>query len=131
MYIQYNTANGNIVTVSNKPQAAKIGFDQIQYTGSISARDLISFYSIDATDQSVVLKSDSDQLVHAQRLTEIKRQRQLLLDKSDWTQLPDVTITAEKRSQWQQYRQALRDITQHLPAVMAADYQPNWPEKPE
>lgn len=30
---------------------------------------------------------------------------------SDWTQLPDAPITSEKKQEWLEYRQALRDIT--------------------
>lgn len=37
--------------------------------------------------------------------------RTQLLVNSDWTQLPDVPLSAEKKAQWATYRQALRDIT--------------------
>lgn len=37
------------------------------------------------------------------------RNRRLYL--SDWTQLPDAPLTAEKKAEWATYRQALRDIT--------------------
>ena len=40
-----------------------------------------------------------------------KRERDALLLQSDWTQLSDVTISAEKTQEWKTYRQALRDIT--------------------
>ena len=30
---------------------------------------------------------------------------------SDWTQIPDSPLTAEKKAEWAAYRQALRDIT--------------------
>lgn len=44
--------------------------------------------------------------------------RSQLLTKSDWTQLPDNGLSEEKREEWSEYRQALRDIPQ----------QPNFPE---
>jgi len=36
------------------------------------------------------------------------RNRQLVA--SDWTQLPDVTLSSEKVEAWRQYRQELRDM---------------------
>jgi hypothetical protein len=40
----------------------------------------------------------------------IRAQRDALLDKTDWTQMPDVAMSTKQA--WAQYRQALRDITQ-------------------
>lgn len=37
--------------------------------------------------------------------------RNLLLQQSDWTQLPDVSLTEEQKGNWVTYRQQLRDIT--------------------
>jgi hypothetical protein len=39
----------------------------------------------------------------------IERDERLL--KSDWTQLPDVNLTAIEKELWLDYRQALRDVT--------------------
>jgi hypothetical protein len=33
---------------------------------------------------------------------------------SDWTQIPDSPLTAEKKAEWAAYRQALRDIPNNL-----------------
>lgn len=40
-----------------------------------------------------------------------KQQRQQLLQQCDWTQLADVPLTADKKQEWETYRQALRDIS--------------------
>jgi hypothetical protein len=40
----------------------------------------------------------------------IRGLRSYLLEKSDWTQLPDAALSAEKKSEWATYRQALRDM---------------------
>ena len=55
--------------------------------------------------------------------------RRVLLQKSDWTQLPDVTITDTTKSEWATYRQALRDITTHAdwPNLEPDD----WPTDPD
>lgn len=41
----------------------------------------------------------------------VKNQRSLLLFNSDWTQSNDSPLTAEQKTAWSTYRQALRDIT--------------------
>ena len=41
----------------------------------------------------------------------IRGKRTTRLGVCDWTQLEDVPLTAEKKTEWQTYRQALRDIT--------------------
>lgn len=49
------------------------------------------------------------------------------LEMSDWTQLADVPLSAEKKAEWATYRQALRDITEQ------AGFPDNiqWPVQPE
>ena len=41
----------------------------------------------------------------------IRNQRDRMLSDSDWTQMPDVNLSAEAKSEWITYRQTLRDIT--------------------
>lgn len=41
----------------------------------------------------------------------IREYRSYLLQKSDWTQLPDAPLTEEQKTLWATYRQELRDIT--------------------
>lgn len=43
---------------------------------------------------------------------ELRARRDALLVASDWTQLPDAPLAAERRAAWQSYRQALRDVPQ-------------------
>jgi hypothetical protein len=38
--------------------------------------------------------------------------RDILLQQSDWTQLPDVPLTEAQRQAWVAYRQSLRDVPQ-------------------
>jgi hypothetical protein len=42
---------------------------------------------------------------------QIRSKRNSLLNDSDYTQLPDVSLTDIKRQEWRVYRQQLRDIT--------------------
>ena len=59
------------------------------------------------------------------RMTELRRQRDILLAETDWMGNQDVTIS----SAWKTYRQALRDITSQTPTDdMLSNI--NWPTKP-
>ena len=53
-------------------------------------------------------------------------QRISFLVNSDWTQLADVPLSAEKKAEWATYRQALRDLTDQpgFPENI------NWPVEP-
>ena len=71
-------------------------------------------------------------------LNEVKQHRNWLLSVSDWTQGNDSPLGSSKKTEWQTYRQALRD----LPATIAADSgltakaladshsHSSWPTKP-
>lgn len=58
-----------------------------------------------------------EQVVHSPRVStieevqeEIRMQRASLLRASDWTQVPDASLTDAKKLEWRTYRQALRDL---------------------
>ena len=59
-------------------------------------------------------------------LTALRQLRQRYLQDSDWTQMPDSPLSEEKKTEWQTYRQALRDIT--LTATSCSDVV--WPTPP-
>ena len=54
---------------------------------------------------------------------EVRAMRDQALAASDWRALKDVVLP----NAWKEYRQALRDITEHPDANTAADH---WPEAP-
>lgn len=51
------------------------------------------------------------QVAETQAWSQVRNQRQQLLQASDWTTLSDVPLTIEQKAQWATYRQALRDVT--------------------
>ena len=57
---------------------------------------------------------------------EVRNTRDMKLLQSDWTVLPDNSLTAEQKELWAQYRQQLRDIPQQ------PDFPNNvvWPSQP-
>jgi len=56
-----------------------------------------------------------------------RQMRNSLLQSSDRRMLWDSNLTDEKKQEWANYRQALRD----LPANTTNPLEPNWPEAPE
>jgi hypothetical protein len=69
---------------------------------------------------------------------EMRGIRDSLLMQSDWTQLPDVSLTEEQKTAWSVYRQQLRDlpggITDPKPMVLAfylEEIHPDWPVQPQ
>lgn len=56
----------------------------------------------------------------------IREERSRLLTESDYIMMPDYPITEPKRSEWETYRQALRDITKQSKFPISVE----WPTKP-
>lgn len=69
-----------------------------------------------------VLDGHTDQ----EKWAAIVQLRNILLTESDWTQLPDVSLSFEEKTSWSDYRQALRDI----PQTYATPDDVLWPERP-
>jgi len=74
---------------------------------------------------SYVLSLD-DSAVVAQAWTALRTERNARLAASDWTQLQDTHLSAEKKSAWADYRQALRDLPDELTDPTRVD----WPLDP-
>lgn len=49
-------------------------------------------------------------------LNKIRARRDQLLKACDWTQLPDSPLSQEKKTEWAEYRQTLRDLPLSGPA---------------
>ena len=56
----------------------------------------------------------------------LRRQRNKLLLESDWTQLSDAPLSAEKKQEWADYRQQLRDLPDTVDINNIV-----YPQKPE
>lgn len=55
----------------------------------------------------------------------VRQERGRRIRASDWTALADVPLSDEQRAAWQEYRQALRSITEQLDPTAIS-----WPEPP-
>ena len=80
------------------------------------------------------LTAEEEAALDAQReaadldLSRVRSQRNSLLSASDWTQVADVALSAEKVAEWVTYRQALRDYPAQSDRVSTL---PAWPTPPE
>ena len=63
-------------------------------------------------------------------MVELRSKRNRDLQDSDWTQLPDTTLTNVQRQAWMQFRTELRNITDGLTTVEQVN-NVDYPDKPE
>lgn len=118
----YKKSNGEITKICNCPEAdIPFQYDPIIESYIEGSYAYNSYYIQDsqaiaitnAPDQYHIFNYDTKQWYDPRTITTqwpiIKAERDQLLKVSDWTQLPDVTLT--NKEAWAIYRQALRDIT--------------------
>lgn len=63
-------------------------------------------------------------------LQDVRNLRNMLLSQSDWTRMDDNGMSDSARSEWAEYRQALRDVTNDLPEDISNVNEVTWPSKP-
>lgn len=69
------------------------------------------------TEEEVAARTQQEWIV-------VRGQRNMILARSDWTQLPDAQLTSTEIANWASYRQALRDITNQ-----SDPFNITWPTK--
>ena len=67
-----------------------------------------------------------DTSINSQDWAKLRSSRDVFLARSDWSQCIDSPLSSSKKTEWQTYRQLLRD----LPANTSDPRSPAWPEKP-
>ncbi len=73
----------------------------------------------DTSEEEITTRTD-------EKWGEVRETRNLLLQQSDWTQFQDSPITGSKLTEWQTYRQQLREITSQ-----SNPFNLSWPVRPE
>ena len=78
-------------------------------------------------DGNVVSKTTAelDEIIIQNFWDDLRSKRNIYLDESDWTQVPDSPLSDEKKAEWRIYRQSLRDITNTLDPLNIT-----WPSQP-
>lgn len=72
----------------------------------------------------------TDQIRAQEALEALRRERNIKLAMSDWTQIPDAPLTDEQKGAWREYRQALRDLPNQQAGIFDLDAV-QWPQSPE
>ena len=93
--------------------------DVIEVTPTLSGSVYIQTYEITDADSETIAKRSEI------KWQEIREQRNQLLSECDWTQFQDSPITGSQLTDWQNYRQSLRDVTSQ-----SNPYNILWPTKP-
>ena len=79
--------------------------DVVELTPTLSGSIYVQTYEIsDADETTINIRKEI-------KWSEIREQRNQLLSECDWTQFQDSPITGSELTQWQTYRQELRNIT--------------------
>ena len=64
-----------------------------------------------------------------QAIIDLRSYRDVMLNSSDWTQIPDSPLSDAKKQEWQTYRQALRDLPTAYTDIESVD-EVTWPTTP-
>lgn len=67
-------------------------------------------YTIQVVDLTSQEQSDYANTQNSITSSQKREQRNKLLSDTDWTQITDSPLTSEKKTEWANYRQALRDL---------------------
>lgn len=127
MYLVYKTSNGELVSGYYKESRRD---ERLTELGSGYAGVEKDNYNprtdryYDAATDTFSGPTDAEQ--DALDMQALRLKRGELLAQSDWTQSPDSPLTDAKKTEWQTYRTALRN----LPANTSDPANPIWPTPP-
>ena len=93
--------------------------DVVEVTPTLSGSVYVQTYQITDADSETIEKRKEI------KWAEVRTKRNTLLSESDWTQFQDSPITGSSLTNWQTYRQSLRDVT-----TQSDPYNIIWPTIP-
>tara|TARA_R100000008_G_scaffold66913_1_gene43925 strand:+ start:4583 stop:5047 length:465 start_codon:yes stop_codon:yes gene_type:complete len=113
--------------LTGDPDAATYGKYQISQTDFENLQQ-DWLYKWDDSAKAVRLKNDSE--LTEQKREAFKAKRNNYLAQSDFYLLDDAPVTADKKAEWQTYRQALRDLPSNTTDAQILGDTINWPTLP-
>jgi len=125
--ILYNNVTGHIMAMVNPDAKAQALADANEEYSVISESGYEGqLYYIDGSFTNSA-SAETEAILYQGNLDDFRIQRNDLLSKSDWTQVPDSPLSDSKKTEWQTYRQALRD----MPSQEGFDpLNPTYPTEP-
>jgi hypothetical protein len=96
-------------------------------------KKLVNGIIVDMTADEIAVRQSEEQAwndgAFDMAMEDLRAKRNKDLQDSDWTQLPDNTLTSEQRNAWMQFRTELRNITDGLTTVEQVN-NIDYPDKP-
>ena len=123
--VEYTAADGKVYVkyvASNIDELYAEGERQAAENAANPQNDAAKTLAGLTTSQAIQLRLDN-------YLTLLRDERNQLLLESDWTQGIDSPLDSSKKTEWQTYRQSLRDITSGISSVSDVE-NITWPTKP-
>jgi hypothetical protein len=93
--------------------------DVVEIIPTLSGSIYVQTYEVSNANEETINKRKEI------KWSEVRSTRNTLLAESDWTQFQDSPITGSSLTDWQTYRQSLRDVTNQ-----SDPYNITWPTKP-
>ena len=85
------------------------------------AHKLVNGIKVELTAEEIAQRQAEEQAwlngAFDRAMADLRQRRNGLLSSSDWTQLPDTTLTTAQKTSWMNYRTELRNITNGLTTV--------------
>ena len=85
------------------------------------AHKLVNGIQVELTAEEIAQRQAEEQAwlngAFDRAMADLRQRRNGLLSSSDWTQLPDTTLTTSEKTAWMNYRTELRNITNGLTTV--------------
>ena len=85
------------------------------------AHKLVNGIKVELTAEEIAQRQAEEQAwlegAFDRAMADLRQRRNGLLSSSDWTQLPDTTLTTAEKTAWMNYRTELRNITNGLTTV--------------
>ena len=85
------------------------------------AHKLVNGIQVELTAEEIAQRQAEEQAwlegAFDRAIADLRQRRNGLLSSSDWTQLPDTTLTTAEKTAWMNYRTELRNITNGLTTV--------------
>ena len=129
--IKYDTFENQAGTDARVDELKAQGLDAFAVDASTLSENFaigqIEHLTADIASKTVTWHQDDFAAAsEARAMSALRQERNRLLVETDWTQVADSQLADEKKTEWREYRQALRQ----LPATAEDVSNPTWPELP-
>lgn len=122
------------VTTFTAEEVAAAGYEGPFNISSYNPDETIPVWNADTKSWDMTVHPEHAAATYVPSLEEetayVREKRNYILGMSDWTRLDDNGLSADKKAEWETYRQALRDIPQDA-GFTGREASVTWPTKPE